>query len=145
MTVSENNFDAYKKIIEDNKPEEEVEIDKFIKVCDVKIERAKILMSDVGTVLNASIAVIATAIVLSGVIQENYFKYSFLVSVFISIFIIALFFIALRAHYRFHIHAWTTFKEAAILSKEHIETSSPPKSSKYPKKRAQLSRTDSTK
>lgn len=110
-----DNFVDYKKIIADSKLEEG-EIDKFIKVCDIKTERAKLLMNDIGTVIGIIITA-TTAIILSKtineIVNEIYYKYVLL----ITFLILGLFFIVLRSHYRFHIHAWTVFKEGAILNK----------------------------
>ncbi|MCX9026149.1 MAG: hypothetical protein OIN85_08665 [Candidatus Methanoperedens sp.] len=54
------NFDHYKEVV---KSIEEKDITKFIEICDNRIERAKVLLSDVATVLGflmTAIAILAT-------------------------------------------------------------------------------------
>lgn len=97
------NFEFYRVIV-DNKIKNEKEITKFIQICDNRIERAKVLLSDVATVLGF---LIATMAVLAYYINEN-------LIIFIGIIIIILGFVLLF-HYRANVHAWTAFKEATIL------------------------------
>lgn len=115
----------YKKIIADNKLEG-AEIDKFIEVCDIEIERAKTLMKEMGTVAGIFIAIMS--IILSKIIIEKIGKSTdqigvnlndILLAVFVSLVIGAVLFSAFRAHYRLHIHAWTAFKEATVVSENY--------------------------
>lgn len=103
------NFEFYRVIV-DNKIEDEEDITKFIEICDNRIERAKVLLSDVATVLGFLIT--GTAI-LASFAKEN-------LILFLGAIIIILGF-ALLFHYRANVHAWTAFKEAAILIKNKHE------------------------
>lgn len=98
------NFEFYKGIVENNIGEKDIEI--FIEICDNRIERAKTLLSDVATVLGFLIT--GTTIIIALTTET-------LLTIILGAIIILGF--ALLFHYRANIHAWTAFKEGAILNK----------------------------
>jgi hypothetical protein len=100
------NFDHYKKVVTSL---EKKDITKFIKICDNRKERARVLLSDVATVLGFLMAAISILVSFS----KDYRI------IFLGAIIIILGF-ALLNHYRANVHAWTAFKEAAILKEEYI-------------------------
>lgn len=124
-----DNFDDYKKFIADNKLEGG-DIDKFIEICNIKIERAKTLLSDVATVLGFDITAISIILALS--FEEGKMtktstpfmtmlgKYGIPFNLFFTILILGAFVgILMLVHHRTHIHAWSAFKEAAILNEKY--------------------------
>lgn len=123
-----DNFDDYKKFIADNKLEGE-DIDKFIEICNIKIERAKTLLSDVATVLGFDITAISVILGLSfkqGELPEKPFNsilkgtYGIQFSLFFAVLLLGLFVgVLMLVHHRTHIHAWSAFKEAAILNEKY--------------------------
>ena len=125
------NFEYYKKI--DKKLVAKVikdddRIDKFIEICNNRIERAKTFLQDVTTVLgffgSSLTIVLALSILEQGDKHVDIFldliigQYEgmFPVLVFSLIGFIVILFVLLF-HYRASIHAWTAFKEMAILKK----------------------------
>lgn len=93
------------------------ELEQFIKICDNRMDRAKTFLRDIATVLGFIFA--AFLIVLTLASKEN--KFPFIVPVLsiylfigsLGLILIGLF--AVLAHYRSQVHAWTAFKEKAIL------------------------------
>ena len=125
------NFEYYKKI--DKKLvakviEDDDGIDKFIEICNNRRERAKTFLQDVATVLGffgSSLAIVLTLSVLESgdknhvdPFLDSISQYGilFTVLVFSLIGCIVILFVLLL-HYRTSIHAWTAFKEMAILKK----------------------------
>ena len=123
------NFEYYKdeklvdKLIKDKKG-----IDKFIEICNNKIECAKTFLQDVATILgffSSSLVIVLTLSVLESGDKNHVdpfldviIQYGalFPVLVFSLIGCIVILFVLL-IHYRANIHAWTAFKEMAILKK----------------------------
>ncbi len=106
-----DDFEHYRKITKDKIDGKD--INKFIEICDNRIERAKTLLKDVATVLGFSITGVSIISLAKTIV-------SFLFEIFFWILIVGIiicFF--LLVHYRTHIHAWTAFKEAAILSENY--------------------------
>lgn len=126
-------FNYFKKSILDNV--EETEIKKFIDICDNRIERAKLFLQDVGTVIGFFIISLSIVLavstmtigktpvdpVLSSIVSSKYL-YLFPILILSLLAGVIILFILL-GHYRTHIHAWTAFKEGAILNKNHAPLS----------------------
>jgi hypothetical protein len=105
------------------------EIERFIKVCDNRINRAGILLNEIATVLGFDLTALSIiAVISSGVLEksddpvlsvivEGQYSIQFRILV-IFLFVALIFLITLLGHYRTHVHAWTAFKEEAILNEK---------------------------
>ena len=115
---------------------EESEIKRFIEVCNNRIARARTFLNDVamvlgfaltalsiiailasGTLVNKSGSVDPIRVILSGVYS---LPFTFLV---VFLFASSIFLLILLCHYRTHVHAWTAFKEEAILNENYLPQS----------------------
>jgi uncharacterized protein (DUF486 family) len=118
-------FECYRKNIENNLEKEEIE--KFIEICDIRVEWAKTLMKEVGTVFSFGITIISFAFAVTSVIltKKNFdvfnirFDGQIVTIILFVVFLAFLLFGILRLHYRHQIHAWTAFKEAVILNENY--------------------------
>lgn len=111
------------------KNENENEINKFIEICNNRIEHAKTFLNDIATVLGFFITSLAFIVALSSIkIKEGDTLADPVLNVVISHGIIFTIFVALLLsgiiilsillfRYRTRVHAWAAFKEAAILNK----------------------------
>jgi|GEM_PF-4298268 hypothetical protein len=121
-------FNYFSKFIIDNI--DEIDFEKFEKTCDNRIERAKTFLQDVGTVLGFFVTSLTIVLavstmergktptdpILNFIITNKYgiLFFPILIGLLLTgVIILAL----LLGHYRTHIHAWTAFKEGAILNK----------------------------
>ena len=126
------NFEYYKDIFEGELVakvrEDRKGMDKFIEICNNRIERAKTFLQDVATVLGffgSSLAIVLTLSVLErkethvDTFLDFISQYGalFPILVFLLIGCVIILFLLLL-HYRTSIHAWTAFKEMAILNKK---------------------------
>ncbi|MCK4458445.1 MAG: hypothetical protein KAU52_01835 [Methanosarcinales archaeon] len=103
------------------------EVKKFIAVCENRRERAKILLSEIAPLIG--FVVIAMTVMVSVVPKPDMVDggcYEMLKAILstplygpilILLFAGFVFLFAMLAHYRVHVHAWTAFKEGAILRK----------------------------
>ncbi len=123
------NFEKIKEGISFNELEES-EIELFTKVCDNRINRAGIFLNEVATVLGFDLTALSIiAVISSGVLEES--ESPFLSIIFfgqygiqfrtlvIFLFVVLIFLFILLGHYRAHVHAWTAFKEEAILNEKY--------------------------
>ena len=113
---------------------EEEELDRFIEVCDNRIERAKTMLNETAVMLGFVITGIAIILSFSsevlkqvpeqdravGPIRALLFAGDVFFQIFVVFLIVCLILLLiLLGHYRIHIHAWTAFKEGAVLNKKH--------------------------
>ena len=110
------------------------EIERFIKVCDNRINRAGIFLNEVATVLGFDLAALTIIAAISGgvlkesedpilfIIFEGQYSIQFRILV-VFLFVALIFLFILLAHYRTHMHAWTAFKEEAILNENYLPQS----------------------
>jgi len=108
---------------------EECEIKQFIEVCDNRINRAGIFLNEVAMVLGFALTALTIIAVISGdaleksedpilsMIDGNLYAIQFRILI-VFLFASLIFLIILLAHYRTHVHAWTAFKEEAILNEK---------------------------
>ena len=110
----------------------EGEIKRFIRVCDNRVNRAGIFLNEIAMVLGFVLTALSIiAVISSGRIGEEphpvwsllftdtYFSITFRMGVIV-LFSCLLFLLALLAHYRTQVHAWTVFNEEAILNEKYI-------------------------
>lgn len=92
------------------------ELNYFIKICDNRLDRAKIFLNDIAVVLGFGIltlSIIATINTGNTVMIYSPFDRDQIVYI---LFLILIFLFVLLLHYRSQVHAWTAFKEMAILN-----------------------------
>ena len=107
------------------------EIKRFIKVCDNRINRARIFLNDVAMVLGFALTALSIiAVLASGTLGNKSGSVDPIIAIlfgvysvpfkFLVIFLFAssIFLLILLCHYRAHVHAWTVFKEEAILNEK---------------------------
>jgi hypothetical protein len=117
-----SNFEYFKEFLKYKLDMEKTEIAKFVEICDHRIERAKTLLGDVATVLGFGVAGATIMVTFSGVLSNSKENVSlFLTGLFVFLIVGIIFGFLLLIHYRTHVHAWTAFKEAVILSKEYTK------------------------
>ena len=110
----------------------EGEIKRFIQVCDNRVNRAGIFLNEIAMVLGFVLTALSIiAVIYSGRIGEEmqpvqsllftgeYYSITFRMGVTVLVFCL-LFLLALLAHYRTQVHAWTVFNEEAILNEKYI-------------------------
>ncbi|WAM22603.1 MAG: hypothetical protein OI715_00490 (plasmid) [Candidatus Methanoperedens sp.] len=97
------------------------DFDKFIEICDNRLKRSKVFLNDIAVVLGfdfLALSIIATVLSKSETDKNilsllwSLLTGNFLIEVLL---IILIFLFGLLVHYRSQIHAWTAFKEKAIL------------------------------
>ena len=111
-----NNFKAIKKNIHFGTPDAS-ETEKFIAVCENRRARAKILLSEIGPLIGFGVATMVGV----ALFARETVHISMYISLLIFLFLCLAFLFILLAHYRTHVHAWTVFKEGAILRKPPTE------------------------
>lgn len=101
------------------------DVEDFITICDNRLDRAKTFLSEIAVVLGfnfAALTIVAALVkietkrdpIISLLLDEGY---GIPFRSLIAFLIVTLFFLLiLLGHYRSHVHAWTAFKEKAILS-----------------------------
>ncbi len=116
-----SNFEYFKKFIKDDLEETgKRDLDKFIEICDNRIERAKALLSDVATVLGFGVTGAAIIISFTDVLSLTKEDISLVLTSLFAVLVVGIVIgFLLLVHYRTHVHAWTAFKEAAILSENY--------------------------
>lgn len=95
---------------------DDYELKQFVKICDNRLDRAKIFIKDIAVVLGfdfVALSIIATATEDS--IFRLLFKYPIYYIFIIFVFAVLIFLFSLLVHYRSQIHAWTAFKEIALM------------------------------
>ena len=114
-------LDDFKKLV-DNSLFDEVnddDLEKFIRICDNRLDRAKTYLNDVAIVLGfafASLSIVLTLAIVGDKLPFLVPDLSIILFV-VSLFLILIGLLALLGHYRSQVHAWTVFKERAILMK----------------------------
>ena len=95
-----------------------VEIKRFIEVCDNRIARAKTFLNDIAMVFGFTLTSLSlVAVIPSDVPRE--LSMTLVISLLMVLIILFLFLL----HYRTHVHAWTAFKEEAILNENYLPQS----------------------
>lgn len=93
------------------------DLDKFIKICNNRLERSKIFLKDIAVVMGfdfVALSIIVTAVESS--IFRLLFKSPTYYIIFIFLVIVVFIFLfILLTHYRSQVHAWTAFKEIALI------------------------------
>ena len=99
------------------------QLKQFISICDNRLERSKAFSSEIAVVLGfnfVGLSIIASLVeigegdpLLSILLNSDYGILFRLLVIFLIVIIIPLF--ILFAHYRTQIHAWTAFKEIALM------------------------------
>jgi hypothetical protein len=110
------NFKAIKENIQFDTLNES-EAGKFIDACENRRERAKTLLKEIAPLIGFD--VIAMTVVAT-IVHKMAF-HPLYAGLLIFLFISFIFLFAMLAHYRTHVHAWTAFKEGAILQKPPTE------------------------
>lgn len=127
-------LDDMTKDIHFERLEDKSEKEKFIKVCEGRIERGHIFSSEIAMLLGFDITGIVVIIgslltrsegvkdpMLNLLLHGGDFGDTF--RIFFALLILALFLLFIMlGHYRIEVHAWTAFKEKAILSRKATET-----------------------
>ncbi|VVB89410.1 Uncharacterised protein [uncultured archaeon] len=119
-------FDYFKEVIANNIGD--IDIKKFIEICDNRIERAEAFLQDVGTVLgffitSFTIVLVVTTMernkpIVDPILNSITSKYEYFFPVLVASLLTGVILLSLLlGHYRIHIHAWRAFKEGAILNK----------------------------
>lgn len=94
----------------------DAEFKQFIKICDNRLERAKTFLNDIAIVFGldlAALSIVAT-IGTPGNTLHLLLSFSGIITV-VSLFAILIILSILLAHYRSQVHAWTAFKEKALM------------------------------
>lgn len=87
------------------------EVEDFIAVCDNRLDRAKTFLKEIAAVLGFDLVALTIVATIVKIEPKEY-----PISTFIGFLIVSLFFLfILLGHYRSHIHAWTAFKEKALV------------------------------
>ena len=94
------------------------ELEQFVKICDNRLDRAKTFLNDIAIVLGFIIASFSIVLTLAIVGDKLPFLVPDLsINLFVpSLFIVLIGLLAFLAYYRAQVHAWTAFKEKAILT-----------------------------
>ena len=93
------------------------ELKQFVKICDNRLNRAKIFINDIAIVLGLIVtlySIVLTLPIVEVIKVPNLSKNLIVPSVILVL-------MGLFAYYRAQVHAWTAFKEKAILMK-NVET-----------------------
>lgn len=95
------------------------ELNHFVEICDNRLNRSQTFLNDIAVVLGFDLLALSIVATISD--RENMLKwllpFSGIVTVG-SLFVILTFLFVLLVHYRSQVHAWTAFKEKAILMKQ---------------------------
>jgi hypothetical protein len=121
-------------IREDMAFDDHAEVKRFIEICDNRIKRAGTFLNEVAMVLGFALTALTIIAAISSdrlkesgdpilsIIGGNLYSIQFKILV-IFLFVALIFLIILLAHYRTHVHAWTAFKEEAILNENYLPQS----------------------
>ncbi len=119
-----NNFESIQNKISFDSFEKE-DFDKFIEICNNRLERSKVLLNEIAVVLGfdfSAFAVIAAiakikddTTIWSLIKDSNDPIFRFIILLLLAALILLF---GLLGHYRTQIHAWTAFREKAILVKQ---------------------------
>ncbi len=125
-----NNFEGIQKGISFDF--EKGDVDKFIEICDNRLDRSKTFLSDIAIVFGfdlTALSIIAVTVKFGApdpiLSLLNNTEYGILFRLLVAFLILNLIFLLiLLLHYRSHVHAWTALKEKAILIKPEKELNS---------------------
>ena len=112
-----NNFKKIQDGIFDdfnNSKLDEFELIQFIEICENRINRSKILLNEVASLLGFDLVALSIIITLDEINPKNPITHFSLIIGLAFLIIVSL----LVAHYRSQVHAWIAFKEKAILMKK---------------------------
>ena len=124
-----DDFETFRNDVQFDELKDKNEIEKFIEICDNRIEHAKIFLSDIATVLGFLITGLALVIAVGSIkINEGdilpdpglrvVISHGIDLTIFAALLISGIIILfAFLIRYEARIHAWTAFKEAAILNK----------------------------
>lgn len=107
-----NNFEETKKGISFDKVGDS-ELEQFIKICDNRLARSKTFLDDVAVVFGFALLSLSIVVNMAG--GTTLLPYSIISIVTALLFVILIILILLMIHYRSDIHAWTVFKEIALM------------------------------
>ena len=110
------NFKAIKENIQFDTLDKS-EIEKFICTCENRRERAKILLNEIAPLIGFVVA--ATTVI--ALFAHEMVSLPIYAGLLIFLFLSLIFLFIMLAHYRIQVHAWTAFKEEAILQKPPTE------------------------
>lgn len=130
-----NNFEETQKLISDDFNNIELdnsELEQFIKLCDNRLDRSKVFLHEIAVVLGFDFAAL-TIIATIAKTNDTRTIWSLIESsndpIFVSLILFLIgaliFLFILLGHYRTQIHAWTAFKEKALMKFKKIENAAP--------------------
>ena len=100
-----------------------VELVQIIKICDNRLARSKIFLDDAAVVFGFALLSLSIFTNMAG---EAASLSNSIVIIIIAFFgVILIFLISLMAHYRSDIHAWTVFKEIALIKEAETKAAGP--------------------
>ena len=112
-----NNFKDIKKDISFDEIDDS-ELMQFIKICDNRLDRSKTFLNDIAVVFGFDL--LALSIIVNVVIGGNKttppLHYFIVIMGTALLFVILIILLLLLGHYRSDIHAWTAFKEKALIN-----------------------------
>ncbi len=111
-----NNFKELQNISLSDEQFDENELERFIKICDNRLDRSKTNLNHMARLLGFDL--IALSILAAMATKENVLYPNMLFRGYVTfaiLFIILILLVASLPHYRSDIHAWTAFKEKALL------------------------------
>ena len=89
-----------------------VELVQIIKICDNRLARSKIFLDDAAVVFGFALLSLSIFINMAGTTS---LPYSIVIIIIAFFGVILIFLILLMVYYRSDIHAWTVFKEIALI------------------------------
>lgn len=107
-----NNFEKTKKDISFGEVAD-YEFEQFIQICDNRLAQSKTFLDDVAVVFG--FALLSLSIVVNMADGTTLLPYSIVIIVTALLFVILIILMLLMIHYRSDIHAWTVFKEIALM------------------------------
>ena len=106
-----NNFEKTKKDISFGEVADN-DFKQFIQICDNRLAQSKIFLDDAAVVFGFALLSLSIFINMAGATS---LPYSIVIIIIAFFGVILIFLISLMAHYRSDIHAWTVFKEIALI------------------------------
>ena len=114
-----NNFKKIQDGIFDdfnNSKLDEYELIQFIEICENRLDRLKVHLNEVASLFGFDLIAISIIVTLVEIDTKDPVRSLIILGIFVIILLILLF---LVGYYRSQIHAWTAFKEKAILMKKN--------------------------
>lgn len=115
-----NNFKELQNIpVFDKFDKNENELEQFIKICDNRLDRSKTFLNHMAVLLGFDLTALTILAVMSteeNLLYPNMFFRGYVT--FAILFIILILLVASLPYYRSDIHAWTAFKEKALMTQK---------------------------